>query len=81
MYNFSINPNKWVNIGDLELEMNKPYWFKKSDGSIVMGAPYSNGYSSGIADVYLSSDGLKIKTNTFHLLRGGQVQELSETDA
>ena len=81
MYNFSINPEKWVDLGDLELETNKPYWFKKKDGKIVMGAPYTNGYSSGIADVYLAEDGLKIKTNTFHILRGSQVQEVSETVA
>ncbi len=81
MYNLSINPEKWVNIGDLELETNKPYWFKKQDGKIVMGAPYSNGYSSGIADVYLSNEGLQIKTNTFHILRGSQVQEVLEADA
>jgi len=60
MYNLSINPEKWVDLGELELETNKPYWFKKQDGKIVMGAPYTNGYSSGIADVYLSEDGLKI---------------------
>lgn len=81
MYNLSINPEKWVNIGDLELEMEKPYWFKKQDGKIVMGAPYTNGYSSGIADVYLAQDGLKIKTNTFLILRGSQVQEVLEADA
>jgi len=81
MYNLSINPEKWVNIGDLELETNKPYWFKKTDGKIVMGAPHSNGYSSGIADVYLSNEGLQIKTNTFHILRGSQVQEVLEADA
>jgi hypothetical protein len=81
MYNLSINPEKWVNIGELELEQNKPYWFKKQDGKIVMGAPYTNGYSSGIADVYLAEDGLKIKTNTFLILRGSQVQEVLEADA
>jgi len=81
MYNLSINPEKWVNIDDLELEMNKPYWFKKKDGKIVMGAPYTNGYTSGIADVYLSEEGLKIKTNTFHILRDSQVQEVSEAIA
>jgi len=76
MYNLSIDPNKWSNIGDLELENNKPYWFKKLDGKIVIGAPYSNGYSSGVAEVYLSEDGLKIKTNTFLILRDSQVQEV-----
>ena len=81
MYNLSINPEKWVNIGELELEQNKPYWFKKQDGKIVMGAPYSDVYCSGIADVYLSSEGLQIKTNTFHILRGSQVQKVLEADA
>ena len=81
MYKFLIDPEKWVNVGELELEQNKPYWFKKSNGQIVMGAPYSNGYSSGIADVYLSNEGLQIKTNTFHILRGSQVQEVLEADA
>ena len=81
MYNLSINPEKWVDLGELELETNKPYWFKKQDGKIVMGAPYTNGYSSGIADVYLAEDGLKIKTNTFLILRGSQVQEVLEADA
>jgi hypothetical protein len=81
MYNLSINPKKWVDLGELELENNKPYWFKKLDDKIVMGAPYSNGYSTGIADVYLSSEGLQIKTNTFHILRGSQVQEVLEADA
>lgn len=81
MYNLSIDPEKWVDLGELELENNKPYWFKKTDGKIVMGTPYSNGYSSGIADVYLSEDGLKIKSNTFHILRGSQVQEVSQADA
>ena len=80
MYNLSINPEKWVNIGELELEQNKPYWFKKQDGKIVMGTPYTNGYSSGIADVYLAEDGLKIKTNTFLILRGSQVQEVLEAE-
>ena len=81
MYNLSINPEKWVDLEELELETNKPYWFKKQDGKIVMGAPYTNGYSSGIADVYLAEDGLKIKTNTFLILRGSQVQEVLEADA
>lgn len=80
MYNLSIDPEKWVDLGELKLENNKPYWFKKTDGKIVMGASYSNGYASGIADVYLSEDGLKIKTNTFHILRGSQVQEVSQAD-
>ena len=81
MYNLSINPEKWVDLEELELETNKPYWFKKQDGKIVMGAPYTNGYSSGIAEVYLAEDGLKIKTNTFLILRGSQVQEVLEADA
>ena len=81
MYNLSINPEKWVDLGEIELETNKPYWFKKQDGKIVMGTPYTNGYNSGIADIYLSSEGLQIKTNTFHILRGSQVQEVLEADA
>jgi hypothetical protein len=81
MYDLSINPEKWVELGELELETNKPYWFKKPDGKIVMGAPYSNGYSSGIAEVYLSEDGLKIKTNTFLILRDSLIQEVLEADA
>lgn len=81
MYNLSIDPEKWVDLGELELETNKPYWFKKQDGKIVMGAPYTNGYSSGIADVYLAEDGLKLKTNTFLILRGSQVQEVLQADA
>lgn len=81
MYNLSIDPEKWVDLGELELETNKPYWFKRQDGKIVMGAPYTNGYSSGIADVYLAEDGLKIKTNTFLILRGSQVQEVLQADA
>lgn len=81
MYNLSIDPEKWVDLGELELETNKPYWFKRQDGKIVMGAPYTNGYSSGIADVYLAEDGLKLKTNTFLILRGSQVQEVLQADA
>jgi hypothetical protein len=81
MYNLSINPEKWVKMSDLELQMNKPFWFKKPDGKIVMGAPYSNGYSSGIAEVYLAEDGLKIKTNTFLILRDSLIQEVLEADA
>jgi hypothetical protein len=37
MYRFLIDPEKWVNVGEFELEQNKPYWFKKSNGQIVMG--------------------------------------------
>jgi len=81
MYKFNINPDKWVDLGKSELEQNKPYWFKKKDGKIVMGSPFSNGYSSGIADVYLDENGLQIKANTFHILRGSQVQEVSLADA
>jgi hypothetical protein len=60
--------------------MNKPFWFKKTDGKIVMGAPYSNGYSSGIAEVYLAEEGLKIKTNAFLILRDSQVQEVCQAE-
>lgn len=74
----SIDPDKWVTTESLELEMNKPYWFKKENGKIVMGAPYSNGYSSGIAEVFISKNGLNIRTNTFHILKNSQVQEVSE---
>lgn len=80
MYKFDINPNKWVDLGDLQLEQNKPYWFKKKDGQIVMGSPSSNGHSSGVADVYLDANGLRIKGNSFHILRGCQVQEVILAD-
>ncbi len=78
MYDLSINPEKWVSISDFEIKPNKPYWFKKKNGKIVIGAFYSNGYSSGIAEVYLSDKGLKIKTNTFHILKDSEVQEVLE---
>jgi hypothetical protein len=79
MYSFQIHPDKWVNTEDAELEQNKPYWFKRSDGLILMGAPFTNGYASGIADVYVSNEGLQIKTDTFHiLLKNSQVQEVQE---
>ena len=77
MYKLSIDPEKWVDFGKLELEQNKPYWFKKASGKIVMGAPFSNGYSSGIADVCIDDGRLIIKSNTFHLVKGGQVQPVS----
>jgi hypothetical protein len=71
---FLIDPNKWVKVGQLELEQNKPYWFKKTNGQIIMGAPFTDGYSSGIADVYLEDGCLKIKVDTFHIVKGGFVQ-------
>ena len=74
MYSFLIDPEKWVNVGGIKLEQEKPYWFKKANGQIVMGAPFSNNYSSGIADCYLEGGCLRIKTNTFHIVGGGQVQ-------
>jgi hypothetical protein len=77
MYDITIDPNKWVNIDDLELEMKKPYWFKKENGKIVMGMPYSNGYTSGIAEVFISKNGLSARTNTFHILKNSQAQEVS----
>ena len=76
MYKFLIDPEKWVNVGELQLENNKPYWFKKTNGQIVMGTLFSNGHSSGIADVYTEDGCLRIKGDTFHLVKGGQVQEV-----
>lgn len=74
MYNFLIDPNKWVKVGDLELELNTPYWFKKTDGQIVMGTPHRSNGSSGIADVYAEDGCLRIKQNVFHIVKGGFVQ-------
>ena len=77
MYSLSIKSDKWVNVGDLQLDENKIYWFKKMNGNIVMGTPHSNGASAGIADVYVGQDGrLVIRSNTFHIVKGGQVQEV-----
>lgn len=74
MYSFLIDPDKWVNVGELKLEEERPYWFKKRNGHIVMETPFSNGYSSGIADYYFEDGYFRIKTNTFHMVKGGQVQ-------
>lgn len=78
MYSFLIDPEKWVNVGEMELEEKRPYWFKKTNGHIVMGTPFSNGYSSGIADCYSEDGCLRIKTNTFHMVKGGQVQPVAD---
>lgn len=78
MYSFLINPEKWVKVGELKLEANRPYWFKKSNGHIVMGTPFSNGSSAGIADCYAEDGCLRIKTNTFHIVRNGFVQPVLE---
>lgn len=76
MYNFLIDPNKWVNVGEIELELNSPYWFKKTNGQIVLGVPFSNGASMGIADCCLDAGILNIIPNVFHIVKGGQVQPL-----
>jgi hypothetical protein len=78
MYSFLIDPNKWVKVGKLELEEKRPYWFKKTNGQIVLGTPFSNGASSGIANCYLNDGSLVIEGNTFHIVKGGHVQPLLE---
>lgn len=76
MYRFLIDPDKWVNVGELELKEHNLYWFKKSNGQIVMGTPYSDESCKGIVDVCVDGIGLRIKTNHFHIVKGGQVQEV-----
>jgi hypothetical protein len=77
MNSFQIDPDKWVNINDVKLEEDKLYWFKKSNGKIVMGTPFTSDYGSGIANVYLSNVfTLLIDTTTFHILKNSQVQEV-----
>ncbi len=74
MYNFLIDPNKWEKVGTVQLEQMKPYWFKKTNGQIVMATPYSNGYSSGIAECYSEDGCLRINGSKFHIVKGGMVQ-------
>ena len=81
MYDLSIDPDKWVDLGELKLEINKPYWFKKENGIIVMGVPYASKYLSGVAEAFITEKGFSIRTNTFHILKNSQVQEVSETVA
>lgn len=78
MYSFLIDPNKWVKVGELNLEPKRPYWFKKTNGQIVMGTPFSNGHSAGIADCYAEDGCLRIKGDTFHLVKNGHVQPVLE---
>ena len=78
MYDLTIDPDKWVNIENLKLEINKPYWFKKENGKIVMGVHYASKYLSGIAEAFITEKGFSIRTNTFHILKNSQVQEVSE---
>jgi hypothetical protein len=74
MLKLVIDPNKWVKLSDAKLEQNQAYWFKKTDGVIVMGAPYSTGYASGIAVCAMDDTGLHILTNTFYILKNALVQ-------
>jgi hypothetical protein len=76
MYNFSIDPNKWVDIIDFELIKNVPYWFKKENGQIIMGTPHSSNGASGIADVYAEDGCLRVNCNLFHIVKNGQVQNV-----
>lgn len=78
MYSFLIDPNKWVKVGELHLEPNVPYWFKKTNGQIVMGTPFSDGYSAGIANCYAEDGMLRIESDSFHVVRNGYVQPVLE---
>jgi len=77
-YEMIIDDTKWEKLSDIELEKDKPYWFKMPIGRIVMGIFYQNDNSSGIAKCFINEDGLNIKTDTFYILRGSLVQPVQE---
>ena len=73
--NFEISAAKWKPMSEGNLEPERPYWFKKSNGDIVMATYISNAGMTGWAVTYFDRDKFVCETNTFHILKGAEYQD------
>ena len=76
MINVAIKEQDWKSFDEVETKPDTPYWFKLTNGNVVLAIYYSNGYCSGWAEAFFDkvSCELKHKTNTFYILSGAKIQ-------
>lgn len=76
MINVAIKEQDWKSFDEVETKPDTPYWFKLTNGNVVLAIWYSDKYSSGWAEAFFDKKTfeLKYKTNTFYILRGAKIQ-------
>lgn len=75
MINVQIEESEWKEFNEVEVQPETPYWFKQTNGNVVLAVFLTTQYSSGWAKCRITDEGiLEAKGNEFYMLRGAKLQ-------
>lgn len=75
MLNVQIKESNWKEFNEVEALPETPYWFKQTNGNVVLAVHLTTKYSSGWAKCNVNNEGVIVASgNEFYTLKGAKLQ-------